>query len=106
MLTMLLKGVFKRQAAPADDDSYSYSHYSDTDEVSDEFDFSVLASLGILITWLLLGAVVFDFIEEDWDYIDAVYFCFITGSTLGFGDFVRSFKQLINTIYTHVDTFR
>lgn len=31
----------------------------------------------------------FDLLEDDWDFLEALYFCFITASTLGFGDYVR-----------------
>ncbi|CAG5123724.1 unnamed protein product [Candidula unifasciata] len=37
------------------------------------------------------GAVLFSTWQQDWDYLVAAYFCFITLSTIGFGDFVFGF---------------
>ncbi|XP_023215599.1 TWiK family of potassium channels protein 7-like [Centruroides sculpturatus] len=37
--------------------------------------------------YICLGALIFD-LWEDWDYLDSAYFCFITLSTIGFGDLV------------------
>ncbi|KAM4663521.1 potassium channel subfamily K member 1-like [Discoglossus pictus] len=47
----------------------------------------------ILITFLcvlffLIPATVFNIVEGNWDYIDALYFCFISLTTVGLGDFV------------------
>ncbi len=39
------------------------------------------------IVLLCLPAVVFVY-TEDWDYLDAFYFTFITLTTIGFGDLV------------------
>ncbi|KAK4475118.1 hypothetical protein MN116_002206 [Schistosoma mekongi] len=36
---------------------------------------------------LTIGAIVFSR-YEDWDYLDSFYYCFITLTTIGFGDFV------------------
>ncbi|TNN15803.1 Two pore potassium channel protein [Schistosoma japonicum] len=36
---------------------------------------------------LTIGAVVFSR-YEDWDYLDSFYYCFVTLTTIGFGDFV------------------
>ncbi|XP_071971864.1 potassium channel subfamily K member 1-like [Engystomops pustulosus] len=48
---------------------------------------------GVLISVLALlfffiPAVIFYFLEENWDYVDALYFCFISLSTIGLGDYV------------------
>ena len=40
-----------------------------------------------------MGALVFTLWEEDWDYLIGSYFCFITLSTIGFGDFVPGTSQ-------------
>ncbi|XP_043505944.1 potassium channel subfamily K member 13-like [Polistes fuscatus] len=36
---------------------------------------------------------------EDWEYFDALYFCFVSFATIGFGDFVST--QKINYPYVH-----
>ena len=48
--------------------------------------------LGISV-FMLLPAAFFHYMEndkDDWDYTDAVYYTFITLSTIGFGDMVAS----------------
>lgn len=42
--------------------------------------------LAILATYLFLGAIMFS-VWEGWSFLDSIYFCFITVSTIGFGDF-------------------
>ena len=48
---------------------------------------SVFLVFGIII-FILAPSVVFFFFEDDWQYVDCVYFAFITLSTIGFGDLV------------------
>lgn len=46
----------------------------------------------IMVTgYINLGAVLFT-LWEDWSYFDSSYFCFITLSTIGFGDIVPGFE--------------
>lgn len=53
----------------------------------------VFLVLLVLVGYICLGAAVFA-TWEDWTFIDGAYFCFVTLSTIGFGDFVpgKSFK--------------
>ncbi len=72
---------------------------ADPDEAAhkrDEFDgledlskVTVPISLSIMImtTYILIGAIVFS-IWEDSNYLKWSYFCFVTLSTIGFGDIV------------------
>ena len=48
----------------------------------------IYVSLLIICCYILLGAVLFTVWEEDWDYLVGSYFCFITLTTIGFGDYV------------------
>lgn len=41
----------------------------------------------LVVSYILAGAYLFKYWEE-WDYLDAAYFCFITLTTIGFGDLV------------------
>ena len=50
-------------------------------------DLCILLIPGVLV-FLLLPAVIFLLIEDNWTYIDSVYYAFITLTTIGFGDFV------------------
>lgn len=46
-----------------------------------------IAGLTMCTLVILFGALIFAYCES-WSYIDGVYFCFITMSTIGFGDYV------------------
>ena len=44
-----------------------------------------VGTLGILSIFFASGALLFT-IWEDWTFFDAFYFCFVTSTTIGFGD--------------------
>lgn len=50
------------------------------------------AAIAFCLLWLiiLVPATAFAHIETGWDYLGSVYYCFITFSTIGFGDLVPS----------------
>lgn len=67
------------------------------DDIDDEFDIPVSFALFLLITYMMLGAVVFS-IWEQWAFFDSLYFVFISMSTIGFGDLVPQHpKRMIGT---------
>ena len=41
-----------------------------------------------LVLFIFLPAIIISNIEKDWNYLDSVYFAFITLTTIGFGDLV------------------
>ena len=48
----------------------------------------------LLVVWyIVFGAIMFTIWETDWDIFTGAYFCFITLSTIGFGDIVPGFKH-------------
>jgi hypothetical protein len=47
----------------------------------------VLAVISIIIAYIYLGSLMFNYFEG-WSMIICVYFCYITLSTIGFGDYV------------------
>ena len=53
----------------------------------------VILVLAFVATYLFVGAVLFNSLEG-WNLLDATYFCFITLSTIGFGDFVPGESSL------------
>ncbi|XP_044727860.1 uncharacterized protein LOC123291589 [Chrysoperla carnea] len=59
----------------------------------------IVLVLLILIAYICVGAYFFGEINTQWTYLDGVYFCFTTLSTIGFGDFVPGIlnKQLSTT---------
>ena len=51
----------------------------------------------LLVTgYIMLGALIFASWEETWNFLVAFYFCFITLTTIGFGDFVPGMGRLDN----------
>lgn len=58
-----------------------------------------LSLIGQIILYLVPGVVIFIFLPaiwfsyfEDWTYMVSVWYAYITLSTIGFGDYVASFK--------------
>ena len=48
----------------------------------------IYVSLLLITGYILAGAMLFTFWENDWDFFIGAYFCFITLTTIGFGDYV------------------
>jgi hypothetical protein len=47
----------------------------------------LLVTVFVIPLYLTLGAILFN-IWENWGFLNSFYFCFITLTTIGFGDFV------------------
>ena len=48
--------------------------------------------LAFFFGYISLGAIMFFFIQDNWNLFESFYFCFITLTTIGFGDYVPADK--------------
>ena len=60
-------------------------------------EFRVLLSIMLI---LLITGTVFYVIEEGWSYVDALYFCVMTMSTVGYGDLTPT--SSVSKVFTMV----
>jgi potassium channel subfamily K protein len=67
----------------------------DDDEEEDEglkISVPLTITIGLLAFYVFMGALLFG-VWEGWDWLTAAYFCFITISTIGFGDYVPGYSN-------------
>ncbi|XP_054710326.1 TWiK family of potassium channels protein 7-like [Uloborus diversus] len=57
------------------------------EEEEDEASVPIMLCISIVVGYICGGAILFSY-WEGWDYSDSCYFCFITLTTIGFGDMV------------------
>merc|ERR1719350_877623 len=83
-----LPGASLRKARKLRDEVYGDETYMPTKDIS----IPIILSILCIIAYLSIGSAIFH-VWEGWDLTSAAYFCFITLSTVGFGDMVptRSF---------------
>lgn len=69
------------------EDYDNHSLVSLNDSISQIPQVPIIVVLFILIFYVCLGTVIFA-LWENWSLIDGAYFCFVTLTTIGYGDFV------------------
>ncbi|KAJ3106433.1 Potassium channel [Phlyctochytrium bullatum] len=60
----------------------------DAAEVKKAERYKLYSMMGIILAWWLVSAKIFEVCEPDWTYMDALYFTFVTMTTIGYGDLV------------------
>ena len=88
-----------RQVEENVNDDGNNTNDDDDDPLSKPIDTSnvrvpVWVTLLIMTGYILGGAFMFTMWEQGWDFLVGSYFCFITLSTIGFGDFVPGTNSL------------
>lgn len=71
---------------PPSDDEYYDSDYMESERIRTK-PVPIWLCVFLVVSYIFAGAILFHSWEE-WAYLDAAYFCFITLTTIGFGDFV------------------
>lgn len=61
--------------------------YEDDEYIDEKISVPLTVTLGVIAAYIFMGAILFGN-WEGWEALDASYFCFVTISTIGFGDMV------------------
>ena len=91
-----LPGQSLRKCKKVIDDDIGHEDYMPTDEIS----VPIIICILLILLFLAFGSALFH-VWEEWDLVSAAYFCFITLSTVGFGDMVptKSFLGYTESLY-------
>lgn len=68
---------------------------------------AALLAIIIVSCFFLIPAIIFSVLEEDWNFLESFYFCFISLSTIGLGDYVpgEGYHQKFRELYKLGITF-
>ena len=91
-----LPGQSLRETKKIIDDVIGKEEYMPTDQIA----IPIIVCIVIILSFLSFGSILYHF-WEGWEFISAAYFCFITMSTIGFGDMVptESFLNYESSMY-------
>ncbi|XP_013420597.1 uncharacterized protein LOC106180958 [Lingula anatina] len=70
----------------------------DDDEEEEKITVPLTVTMLVIIGWLLGGSVLYTVWYKDWKWYSSFYFCFITMSTIGFGDYYPSVDNGLGTV--------
>ncbi|XP_060533255.1 uncharacterized protein LOC132706131 isoform X2 [Cylas formicarius] len=87
MMTPLGYGHRNKYLDDPDSDDYDDYEYYEARGKPKKKHVPIWLCVLLVISYILAGAYLFK-TSEQWDYLDAAYFCFITLTTIGFGDLV------------------
>lgn len=73
------------------DFDYEYSIAADDQERQPTKPVPIWLCVFLVVSYILGGAYLFQKWEE-WEFLDSAYFCFITLTTIGFGDYVPAYN--------------
>ncbi|XP_055032706.2 potassium channel subfamily K member 1a [Misgurnus anguillicaudatus] len=62
---------------------------------------AALLAIIVLSCFFLIPAIIFSVLEKDWNFLESFYFCFISLSTIGLGDYVpgEGYHQRFRELY-------
>jgi len=69
----------------------------DDDEDEQKISVPLTVTIGMLAGFIFMGALLFG-VLEDWDWLTSAYCCFVTISTIGFGDVVPGSSNFDTTV--------
>lgn len=78
-----------------DEIDFDYDHHSSTDDQQERQPIKpvpIWLCVFLVVSYIFGGAFLFSKWEK-WELLDSAYFCFITLTTIGFGDFVPAYAQ-------------
>lgn len=62
----------------------------------------IIVTLILLVLILLLPALILFNLEEDWSFLDSIYYCYISLTTVGLGDLVATTNHMFYWAYLHI----
>ena len=86
-------GVISSQPLSRSLNSFEYSSEEDSDSIDSESgnneipNVPITLCIALVVSYICGGALLFKF-WESWTFLDSCYFCFVTLTTIGFGDLV------------------